>query len=200
MRCWVARVDAEPTGAWAAAPLRDAGGASVGWLAAWRQPGAPLPAALLADARAFAPDGAAACVSLAWAPEGFRLLYDDPAVQRARQIVLEGLPPAAVTCLGRDPSHLGGALTADRGADALRLLGGDPFARLLPTALLSVDAGIIGSPKPVASLVVERYGGQQWPADRFPELHGSSARERSADGTVPDGDSGENGGWRRETT
>ncbi len=44
----------------------------------------------------------------------------------------------------------------------------DPFARILPATLLAVGAGLIGNPKPVASLVIERYGGQQWPVDRFP--------------------------------
>ncbi len=139
-----------------------------GWLAAWRRRDAPAAHALRADPRAFSLDGAPAWVSLVWAPEGFRLLYDDPAVQRARQSVLEDLPPAAITCLGRDASHLGGALTARRGSDALRRLLDDPFARILPATLLAVGAGLIGDPKPVASLVIERYGGQQWPVDRFP--------------------------------
>ena len=176
MSCWLARVDAQPHGAWAAAPVRDARGGSAGWLAVWRQPDAPVPRALRADPRAFARDGEAAWVSLAWAPEGFRLLYDDPAVQRARQVVLEGLPPDAVTGLGSDPSHLGGALTARRGPDALRLLAGDPFARLLPAALLAVERGLIAGPQPLPSLVLERYGGRQWPGDRFPGDPGGAVR------------------------
>ncbi len=145
----------------------------VGGVAPVRRAG---PGALRADPRAFTADGPAAGVSLAWAPEGFRLLYDDPAVQRARQIVLEDLPPDAVSCLGRDASQLGGALTARRGADAVRLLGGDPFARLLPAELLAVDRGVIAGRLPVASVVIERYGGEQWPVDRFP----SSPRKEPA--------------------
>ncbi len=161
-RCWIGRVERPPPDAWAAARLGDGG-----WLAAWLQPNRPSDGALLADAAALDPCGMAACISLAWAPPGFDLLYDDPAVQRARQIVLEGEPPAAMTTLSRDASHLGGALTARRGRDAARRLIDDPFARLLPASVLDVGPGLIGSPKPLANVVIERYGSAPWPAGRF---------------------------------
>jgi hypothetical protein len=162
-RCWVARADRPPSDAWACAWLGDGGG----WLAAWRRHERPRDGALLADPRAFDPSGPPAWVSLAWAPEGFDLLYDDLSVQRARQIVLEDEPAAAVTTLSRDASHIGGALTARRGADAVRRLRDDPFGRLLPAIVVEVGPGLIGRPPPPPSLVLERYGPTPWPADRF---------------------------------
>jgi hypothetical protein len=162
VRCWLARGDADAPDAWAAAPL---GGG--GWLLAWRQDDRPRPGALLADPAALDAAGEPAWISLAWAPPGFDLLFDDPAVQRARQVVLEGEPVAAVTTLSRDASHIGGALTARRGEAAERLLRDDPFARLLPAVVAEVGAGLVGSHGPPRSLVVERYGGAPWPADRF---------------------------------
>jgi hypothetical protein len=163
-RCWVARVQGAPRDAWACAQLGD----GAGWLAAWRQADRPCDGALLADPRALDPAGTPAHVSLAWAPDGFDLLYDDAAVQRARQVVLEGEPAAAMTTLSRDASHIGGALTARRDPDAARRLRDDPFARLLPTVLVAIGPGLIGAAKPPASLVIERYGPTPWPADRFP--------------------------------
>ncbi len=162
--CWLARVIHAPAGAWACAELSN----GEGWLAAWWQEERPLPGALAADPAALDPDGAAALISLAWAPAGFDLLYDDPAVQRARQIVLEDQPAAAMTTLSRDASHIGGALTARRGPDAARRLADDPFARLLPATVLRVGPGLLGASSPPASLVIERYGPAPWPADRFP--------------------------------
>ena len=163
-RCWLVRTETPPHDAWAFARLGD----GAGWLAAWRQDDRPRADALLADPAALAADGPAAWISLAWAPPGFDLLYDDAAVQRARQIVLEGQPPAAVTTLSRDASHIGGALTARRGADAVRRLRDDPFARILPASVVQIGPGLIGSPKPPANLVIERYGSTPWPGDRFP--------------------------------
>ena len=163
-RCWITLTHAAPRAASASAQLVGDGR----WLAAWRQEERPCAGALLADPAAFDPDGPSAWISLAWAPPGFDLLFDDGAVQRARQVVLEQEPPDAVTTLSRDASHLGGALTASRGADAERRLRDDPFARLLPTAVAEVGDGLVGSPRPPASLVVERYAGAPWPIDRFP--------------------------------
>jgi hypothetical protein len=161
-RVWIARaVDPAPD-AWAAARLGYGE-----WLVAWRQEARPREGALLADPAALDADGPPAWISLAWAPRDFDLLFDDPAVQRARQLVLSAEPAAAVTTLSRDASHIGGALTARRGVDAERRLRDDPFARLLPTEIVEIGAGLIGSPKPPASLVIERYGPTPWPADRF---------------------------------
>jgi hypothetical protein len=161
--CWVTLTSGRPRGAHARAELTGNGR----WLAAWRQEERPCQGSLLADAAAFDPSGPPAWISLAWAPPGFDLLFDDPAVQRARQIVLEQEPPAAVTTFSRDASHLGGALTARRGPGAERRLRDDPFARLLPAAVLEVAGGLVGRPPPPASVVVERYGGAPWPIDRF---------------------------------
>ncbi len=161
-RCWIARAERPPDDAWAAARLGDGR-----WLAAWLQHDRPNDGALLADPAAFDPSGAAACISLTWAPPGFDLLYDDPAVQRARQIVLEDEPPAAMTTLSRDASHIGGALTARRGPQAARRLLDDPFARLLPASVAEIGPGLIGSPKPPANVVIERYGSTPWPVGHF---------------------------------
>jgi hypothetical protein len=163
-RCWITLTGSRPGEAYAAAQLARDGR----WLAAWRQEERPSGGALLADPRAFAADGSPAWVSLVWAPPEHDLLFDDPGVQRARQIVLEQEPPAAVTTLSRDASHIGGALTARRGPGAERLLRDDPFARLLPSAVLELGAGLIGHRAPPMSLVIERYGGAPWPVDRFP--------------------------------
>jgi hypothetical protein len=162
-RCWIARLDAEPRGAEAAAPLTGDRGQPMGWLVAWRQWARPL----LADPRVIDPRGDPAWLSLAWAPDSVDLLFDDGAVQRARQVVLENEPPAAVTTLSRDASHIGGALTARRGADAQRLLADDPFARLMPSQIVRVPAGLVGSPFAPASVVLERYAGKPWPAEGF---------------------------------
>lgn len=188
--CWLARVDAAPAGAWACARLDG----DHGCLAAWRQDEQPVGHALQADPRAFDPEGAAAWISLAWAPPGFALLYDDPAVQRARQAVLEQDPAAAVTTLMRDGSHIGGALTARRGADAARRLRDDPFARLLPTAVFEVGPGLIGTPAPPGGPVTERYGGAPWPVDRFVTSSGGArCRVEPVDVAVAQGGDGRAG-------
>ncbi len=162
-RCWVTLTRSRPRDAYAGAELIGDGR----WLAAWRQEERPGRRSLLADPAAFDPSGPPAWISLAWAPPQFDLLFDDAAVQRARQIVLEQEPPTAVTTLSRDASHLGGALTARRGADAERRLRDDPFARLLPAAVLEIGGGLVACQGPPPSVVIERYGGAPWPIDRF---------------------------------
>lgn len=164
-RVWVALVPARPADAWAAAEAREGG-----WLAAWRQRAKPVREALLAHPAAFDPAGAPAWVSLVLVPEDRDLITDDPAVQRARQLVLaDPEPPAAVTMLPRGPSLLAGALTARRGADARARLADDPFARLVPARVLELGPGLIGAPAPPVGPVIERYGGVPWPGERFPE-------------------------------
>ena len=162
-RIWLARADQPADDGWASAEL----GGGVGWLVAWRDDERPRPGALVADPVALDPAGEAAWISLAWLPADFVLLYDDPAVQRARQRVLEDAPAAAVTTLSRDASRIGGALTARRGPDARRLLRDDPFARIMPAQVLEIGPGLIGAPKPPASVVLERYAGKPWPASGF---------------------------------
>ena len=165
--CWTARTVRAPTDCWLAAQLRDGAGRDVGWLAAWRGRDRPVPGALRADPSFFDPNGDEAWLSVAWAPDGFDLLFDDLAVQRARQIVLEGEPPAAVTTLSRDASHIGGALTARRGARATDLLAREPFARLLPAQVVHVGPALVGRGGPPASVILERYAGAPWPAAGF---------------------------------
>ena len=162
-RVWLAWTDRPAPDAWAAAEL----GGGAGWLVAWRGDEHPRRGALGADPVALDPAGEAAWISLAWLPEDFVLLYDDPAVQRARQRVLEDEPAAAVTTLSRDASRIGGALTARRGPDARRLLRDDPFVRIMPARILDIGPGLIGAPKPPASVVLERYAGKPWPASGF---------------------------------
>jgi hypothetical protein len=44
----------------------------------------------------------------------------------------------------------------------------DPFARIFPSRLLSVEAGILGTGLPPTGPTIERYGsGNPWPWDRF---------------------------------
>jgi hypothetical protein len=166
--CWLALVDDRPGDADAAAPARELDGTPAGWLAAWRRRGKPVRHALRADDRVVDPAGAPARVSLVLPPPGVALLFDDPAVQQARRVVLaDAQPPAALTTLLRDASHFMGALTARRGAAAARLAD-DPFARIYPARLLDVDAGLLGDVPAPAGPTIERYGSARpWPWDRY---------------------------------
>jgi hypothetical protein len=163
---WFAALPRRPERAWAAAPVRDEDGAGAGWLAVWRGEERPTPNAVRADARMFDPGGAPAAVSLTLAGR-FRVLFDDPAVQRARQLVLEDPRLGLVTTFSASASRLGGSLIAARGADAEAVLADDPFARVLAPRRLTVAAGLIGAPLPPAGPVLERYAGAPWPVDRF---------------------------------
>ena len=167
--CWVALVDGEATGAQAAAEARDTTGAAAGHLAAWPPGPKPVRHALRADERLVDPAGAPALVSLVVAPPGTAMLFDDPAVQQARRVVLaDARPPDVLTTLLRDASHFLGSLTARRGADAPARLLEDPFARIFPARLLDVGAGLIGRMAPPAGPTIERYGSARpWPWDRF---------------------------------
>jgi hypothetical protein len=167
--CWLALVDGDAAGADAAAEVRDAGGRPVGLLAAWRRHAKPVRHALRADERIVDAQGAEAAVSLALAPPGAAVLFDDPAVQQARRSVLaDGRPPDVLTTLLRDASHFAGALTARRGEDAARRLGEDPFARIFAGRLVHVGPGLLGRTPPPAGPTIERYGSARpWPWDRF---------------------------------
>jgi hypothetical protein len=166
--CWLALVDHRPEDADAAAPAREPGGEPAGWLAAWRRRAKPVRHALRGDERIVDPGGGPASVSLVLAPAGVALLFDDPAVQQARRAALaDADPPAAMTTLLRDASHFMGALTARRGAAAVRLAD-DPFARIFPARLLEVDAGLLGDVPAPAGPTIERYGSARpWPWDRY---------------------------------
>jgi hypothetical protein len=167
--CWLALVDGDAAGADAAAEARDATGAPAGRLAAWPPGPKPVRHALRADERVLDPAGAPALVSLVVAPPGTATLFDDPAVQQARRVVLaDARPPDVLTTLLRDASHFLGALTARRGADAAVRLLEDPFARIFPARLLDVGPGLLGRMAPPAGPTIERYGSARpWPWDRF---------------------------------
>jgi len=167
-RCWFAALAAPPAGAWAAAEARDARGAPAGWLAAWRRSAKPVREAVLADPRAFDPDGAAAWASLVWIPRAVRIVFDDTAVQHARRRVLAESSGAVVTTFARDASVFGGALSAWRGPRAAALAAADPFARVHAARVLHVGPGLLGAGAALPAPVIERYAGQPWPADRFP--------------------------------
>jgi hypothetical protein len=167
LRCWFDVVDREPDAAWAAAPATDRDGQATGWLAVWVRPGKPSRRALLADPRAFDRQGPAALVSLVVMNPAVRVIFDDPAVQRARQLVLADNRYRAVTTLARDESTFGGSvLGVDAGAQ--EVLADDPFQLLARPRILRVGPGLIGRSPALPAPVIERYGGQPWPADRFP--------------------------------
>ena len=167
-RCWLALLDGRAEGADASARASTLGGQAVGTLAAWRQKAKPVRNALRVDERLIDPDGGAAWISLVLAPPGVRLPFDDLAVQEARRHVLRGPPLATVSTLLRDDSHFEGAISVARSEDSARWLRDDPFARIFPAMLLTVEAGILGSVPPPAGPTIERYGsGNPWPWDRF---------------------------------
>ena len=75
---------------------------------------------------------------------------------------------AAVSTLLRDDSHFAGAITVARSPTERHRLREDPFARIFPSRLLDVEAGILGSVAPPTGPTIERYGsGNPWPWDRF---------------------------------
>ena len=166
--CWLALVDDEPAAAAASAAARDAGGAPAGVLAAWTQRAKPVRHALRMDERLLDPAGAAATVSLVLAPAGVRLAFDDPAVAQARRAILVAAPFDAVSTLLSDASHFEGSVVVARGGLAARIATCDPFARIFPTRVLDVGAGLFGRVAPPAGPVIERYGSARpWPSDRF---------------------------------
>src|SRR5919202_1161691 len=140
---WFALVPQPPTDAFAAARAWQLDGQPAGWLAAWTsEPGRPA-GSLGIDVRAVDPAGGPAWVSLALAPPGNRVLFDDPAVSWALRQVLAQPTFAAVSTLTLDSATIGGALTAARDASPLALAD-DPLARLFPARVLRVEEGFVG--------------------------------------------------------
>jgi hypothetical protein len=167
-RCWLALVEGRAEGADAAARAFTTDGLRAGTLAAWRRRAKPVRDALRVDERLIDPDGSPAWISLVLPPSGLRLPFDDPAVQQARRHVLLGPFPAAVSTLLRDDSHFEGAITVARSPAERHRLHDDPFARIFPARLLSIEAGILGSMPPPTGPTIERYGSANpWPWDRF---------------------------------
>ena len=167
-RCWLALVEGLPKGADAAAGAFTTDGHSAGTLAAWRRPAKPVRDALRVDERLIDPDGSAGWISLVLPPPGVRLAFDDPAVQQARRLVLLHPFPAGGSTLLRDDSHFEGAITVARSPAEKQRLRDDPFARIFPSRMLSIEAGILGAVSPPTGPTIERYGSDNpWPWDRF---------------------------------
>lgn len=161
-RAWLALVDARPGDATAAAVAeRLDTGEPIGWLAAWIQRAKPVRHALRADLRTFDPDGPATTASYVLA--GRDVLFDDSAVQRARQHVLAAARPwTAVTTLVSDDVHFRGSLLA------APVAFDDPFAAIAPPTLLAVGPGLISAgPALLPAPVIERYAGKPWPQTGF---------------------------------
>ncbi len=167
-RCWLALLARAPQGTLASAEAFSGDGTPAGVLVAWRQRAKPERGALRVDERIIDRDGSEAWVSLVRAPPGVRVLFDDRAVQQARRDVLARAPADAVSTLLRDDSHFEGAITVARGPGAPVWLLDDPFARVFPTRLLRVGAGVLGRTLPPVGPTIERYGSANpWPWDRF---------------------------------
>jgi hypothetical protein len=164
---WFAFRPERPTDAFASTPAFRADGAQLGFLATWRVGAGRKPVGARGiDARAVDAQGGPAWISLSLAPERMRVLFDDPAVCQAMRMVLTSPPVDVVSTLVRDPSTIGGALTATH-ATTPDGLADDPFARLFPRMLLRVDAGFVGTMPAPAGPSVQRYAGAPWPWDRF---------------------------------
>jgi hypothetical protein len=167
-RCWLALVEGPAHGADAVAPALTLDGHRAGTLAAWRRGPKPVREALRVDERLIDLHGSAAWISLVLPPPGVRLAFDDLAVQQARRLVLLYPFPAAMSTLLRDDSHFEGAITVARSAVDKQRLCHDPFARIFPSRLLAVEAGILGVVAPPTGPTIERYGsGNPWPWDQF---------------------------------
>jgi hypothetical protein len=185
--CWLALVDEPPDRADVWASAREPDGTAAGVLAAWLRHAKPTRDARRIDARIIDGAGAAAVVSLVRPPAGVRLPFDDLAVQQARRDALARPPFDALSTLLTDASHFEGSITVARGDEQVMRLTDDPFARIFPARLLTVDAGLFGSVAPPAGPVIERYGSAQpWPWDRYGEDE-SAADPRGAAGRPPHG-------------
>jgi hypothetical protein len=163
---WFSFLAEPPDVAFAAASAYTPDGRLAGYVAAWEADRRRPPRAVSIDPRAVDPAGEEAWVSLALAPPGVRILYDDPAVCQAMRAVLSGPPLAAMSTLARDTSTIGGAFTAVRGTSYV-LLADDPFGRTLPARVLRVERGFVGTMLSPTGPGIQRYSGAPWPWDRF---------------------------------
>ena len=165
-RAWLALLDAPPADATAAAPLHDLDdGRVLGWLAAWVRAAKPVRHALRADPAAFDPAGPAAIGSYVLLA-GRDIPFDDPAVQRARQLLLATPAPwTAATTLVGDSVHFRGSLLA---ADPEAWPASDPFTLVAPARRIRIGPGLMsGGPLRLPAPVIERYAGQPWPQSGF---------------------------------
>lgn len=164
--CWFAGCDRRPTDALASAAATQEGNAA-GFLAAWAPDHGEPEGAARIDARAIDPDGPAAEVSLALAPAGVSLLFDDAAVSQAIRAVLSMPSADACSTLTLGDDRFVGAVTVVHGDDTSRLRF-DPFNAIFPARVLRVEAGLFGWMPAPAGPVTQRYGAANpWPWDRF---------------------------------
>jgi hypothetical protein len=165
--CWFAVRQERPAEALASAAITDGDGSDAGFLAAWVQADQEPDGATRIDARAIDVDGPPGEVSLAMAPTGVSLLFDDVAVSQAIRAVLAMPPADACSTLTLGDDRFVGAVTVVHGEDASRLRF-DPFATLFPARVLRVGGGLFGWMPAPAGPVTQRYGaGNPWPWDRF---------------------------------
>lgn len=165
--CWFATRTERPDNAMATAAATSTDGRDAGFLAAWDADHDEPDGGARIDARAIDPGGAGAVVSLALAPPGVSLLFDDVAVSQAIRSVLSMSPPDALSTLSQGDARFVGAVTVVHGDDLGRL-GHDPFAAVFPARLLRVEPGLFGRMPAPAGPVTQRYGaGNPWPWDRF---------------------------------
>lgn len=170
--CWFGFVDVPPVGALASADAYTAeDGEPAGLLAAWPAAQRRQPGASRLDLRVVDADGPPMAVSLAVAPAGLRVLFDDPAVVAATRAVLARPSPAFVSTLVRDAAHIAGAVTGIEADVARRWpawFDDDPFARIFPARRLRVGPGLFGRVAAPVGPVHQRYGGLPWPVAGFP--------------------------------
>lgn len=102
------------------------------------------------------PPGEAAA-SLALAPPGMSLLFDDIAVSQAIRMALSLPAPDALSTLTQGDTRYVGAVTVVRGEDTGRL-NYDPFGVLFPAWRLQVGAGLFADMPAPAGPVIQRYG------------------------------------------
>jgi hypothetical protein len=172
---WFAFRPEPPPDAFVVAPAYGVDGSRQGFLAGWRVGAGRRPAGALGiDARAIDPTGESAWISLALAPEGLHMPFDDPAICQAMRVVLAGQPLSAMSTLVRDASTIGGAFTAVQAGKPITLMDeppirlmDDPFARIFPRRLLLVDRGLVGTMPAPTGPGVQRYAGSPWPWDHF---------------------------------
>lgn len=137
-----------------------------GRLQTWRRDDPRRPDhALRIDSRMVAGGQELTWVSLALAPRGVSLPFDDPMVTRALRRWLERPWPGAVSTLLVDWSRIGGAVAA---APSPGALDDDPFAAVFPTTRFPVEAGLLARvPGPVGPGVTRYGSGNPWPYDRY---------------------------------
>ena len=168
---WLALVAERPTDALAAASAYDADGRPAGVLAAWPADRGRPAGGLGIDVRAVDPQGEAAWISLALAPPGLQLLFDDPAVCWALRQVLAGPARLAVSTLTLDLPLLAGRSRprVNRLRSLWRTIRSPGCSRLACCASSRASSAACHGRSGQAS---KRYAGSPWPWDRFPLVTG----------------------------